>query len=88
MTDTKKLKVLNVAVDDGYAQTKLVGEDPETGKMVKQIIRSSVRQGRSGLSSFNGGGIDQYETEEGDVFTVSNEIESENTQFDGFHTLN
>lgn len=86
MTDTKKLKVLNVAVDDGYAQTKLVGEDPETGKMVKQIIRSSVRQGRSGLSSFNGGGIDQYETEEGDVFTVSNEIESENTQFDGFHT--
>ncbi|MHA6345911.1 plasmid segregation protein ParM domain-containing protein [Roseivivax sp. CAU 1761] len=87
MTDSsKKAHILNVAVDDGYAQTKLVGEHPETGEIVKKLIRSSVRQGRSGLSSFNGGGIDQYETEEGDFFTVSNEIESENTQFDGFHT--
>ncbi|EPX78059.1 ParM/StbA family protein [Salipiger mucosus] len=84
--NSKKSEILNVAVDDGYAQTKLVGEHPETGEIVQEIIRSSVRQGRSGLSSFSGGGIDQYETEEGDIFTVSNEIESENTQFDGFHT--
>ncbi len=79
-------KIYSVAVDDGYAQTKLVGECPKTGKIVKTIMRSAIRPGRSGLMGFSGGGISMYETEEGDYFTVSNEVETESTQFDGFHT--
>ena len=75
-----------VAVDDGYAQTKLIGDNPEGGKLIKTIMRSTARPGRYGLGSFGGGGVSSYETEEGEYFTVSNEIESENTQFDGFHT--
>jgi plasmid segregation protein ParM len=75
-----------VAVDDGYAQTKLIGENPNGEGIVKQIMRSTVRPGKYGLGSFGGGGISAYETEEGEHFTVSNEIESESTQFDGFHT--
>jgi plasmid segregation protein ParM len=75
-----------VAVDDGYAQTKLVGECPETGDLKRAILRSAIRPGRSGLSSFGGGGISLYTTEEGDHFTVSADVESENLQFDGFHT--
>lgn len=75
-----------VAVDDGYAQTKLVGQNPEGEGIIKNIMRSTVRPGKYGLGSFGGGGISSYETEEGEHFTVSNEIESESTQFDGFHT--
>jgi plasmid segregation protein ParM len=74
-----------VAVDDGYAQTKLYGETPE-GYIKKEIIRSSVRSGRYGLTSITGvQEIGCYETEEKETFTVSSEIESENTQFDSFH---
>lgn len=88
MTDKKKdpAQPLLVAVDDGYAQTKLVGECPETGRIRKTILRSAIRSGRGGLGGFGGGGISLYTTEEGDSFTVSKDIESENTQFDGFHT--
>ncbi|MBO9428662.1 ParM/StbA family protein [Sulfitobacter sp. R18_1] len=82
----KNSNIIPVAVDDGYAQTKLVGECPETGEIKKAIMRSTVRAGRVGLGNFSGGGISLYATEEGDHFTVSDEIESENTQFDGFHT--
>lgn len=80
-----KPSLINVAVDDGYAQTKLVGECPKTGEMQKHTLRSSIRTGRSSLGGFGGGGIGLYSTEEGEYFTVSEEIESENTQFDGFH---
>ena len=79
-------KNLFVAVDDGYAQTKLIGDNPEGGMLIKTIMRSTVRPGRYGLGGFGGGGVSSYETEEGEFFTVSDEIESENTQFDGFHT--
>lgn len=79
-------KRLIVAVDDGYAQTKLIGENPKGGAPIKTIMRSTARPGRYGLGSFGGGGVSSYETEEGEHFTVSDEIESENTQFDGFHT--
>jgi len=79
-------RTLLVCVDDGYAQTKLYGDGPD-GKPVKFIMRSSVRPGRYGLGTLSGaGGIGSYETEEGDQFTVSEDIEAENTQFDGFHT--
>jgi plasmid segregation protein ParM len=76
---------LLVAIDDGYAQTKLVGESPD-GTLTKFMTRSSVRSGRYGLVSLSGtGGIGSYETEEGETFTVSEDIESEGTQFDSFH---
>ncbi len=75
-----------VAIDDGYAQTKLVG-DKDGGGVTLFKMRSSVRPGRYGLGTLGGtGGIGTYETEEGDQFTVSEDIEAENTQFDGFHT--
>lgn len=88
MTEKKKdqAQPLLVAVDDGYAQTKLIGECPETGKTRKTILRSAIRSGRGGLGGFGGGGISLYTTEEGEHFTVSKDIESESTQFDGFHT--
>lgn len=80
------IEPFTVAVDDGYAQTKLIGQDPNGSGIIKKIMRSTVRPGKYGLGSFGGGGISSYETEEGEHFTVSNEIESESTQFDGFHT--
>lgn len=84
MSETEK-KPLLVAVDDGYAQIKLYGETPD-GKVVKHLNRSSVRSGRYGIGSVSGDGmVGLYETEVG-PFTVSDEIEAENTQFDGFHT--
>lgn len=86
---TKKDDVLLVAVDDGYAQTKLFGDSPE-GKGVEKcryIMRSSARPGRFGLVSLNGeGDIGTYSTKEGEEWTVSEDIESESTQYDGFHT--
>ena len=89
MTKNKKettTSILPVAIDDGYAQTKLVGQCPETGELKKVILRSAAKEGDVGLGSFTGGGKDQYRTEEGRTFTVSSAIESENTQFDSFHT--
>lgn len=82
MSDTPSLKV---AIDDGYAQTKLYGTD-ENGNVVKHVMRSSVRAGRYGLGAISGtGNVGLYETDDNGPFTVSDEIESENTQFDGFH---
>jgi plasmid segregation protein ParM len=73
-----------VAVDDGYARTKLYTVDAD-GKAVKHALRSSVRTGRYGVGSITGDGfIGLYDTEDG-PFTVSEKIEGENTQFDGFH---
>lgn len=75
-----------VAIDDGYAQTKVYGEAPDGNGVVRKVFRTSVRSGRYGLRAIGGeGSIDSYRTEEGDDFTVSEEIEAENTQFDGFH---
>jgi plasmid segregation protein ParM len=74
-----------VAIDDGYAQTKLY--TAENGTVKRFMMRSSVRPGRFGLMSLSGdGNIGSYLTAEGEEFTVSEEIEGENTQFDGFHT--
>jgi plasmid segregation protein ParM len=89
MTQNKKEKenIRIVAIDDGYAQTKLVGECPKTGKIIKANVRSSIRSGiDGGLSGISGGGVSSYKTEEGEKFTVSTDIESDDTQFDGFHT--
>lgn len=77
-----------VAIDDGYAQTKLYGAPlTEGGEAVKLSMRSSVRPGRYGLGTISGmGSVGAYETEEGDHYTVSKDIEAEDTRFDGFHT--
>src|SRR3546814_3088782 len=74
-----------VAIDDGYAQTKLYTIAPN-GEPIAIAVRSSARSGRYGLGSISGEAlIGCYETEEGEAFTCSNAIEAENTQFDGFH---
>lgn len=78
------MKNLIVAVDDGFAQTKLFGED-ENGKHVKAIFRSSIKSGRYGLVEISGtGAVGSYETD-GVFFTVAESIETESTKFDGFH---
>jgi plasmid segregation protein ParM len=78
-------KPLLVAIDDGYAQTKVYGEKPD-GTIGKYHMRSSVRPGRYGVGSISGNGfLGLYETEEG-PFTASEDVEAESTQFDNFHT--
>lgn len=78
-------KPLLVAIDDGYAQTKVYGERPD-GTIGKYHMRSSVRPGRYGVGSISGDGfMGLYDTEEG-PYTASEDIESESTQFDNFHT--
>jgi plasmid segregation protein ParM len=80
-TDSKLL----VAVDDGYAQTKLYTVLPD-GTEIKQVRRSSIRTGKQGIGSINGDGfVGLYEVD-GVGYTVSELIESEDTKFDGFHT--
>lgn len=74
-----------VAIDDGYAQTKLYGDNPNGGAPIRLSFRTSVRSGRYGLTSMDGGSTDAYRTEEGEVFTVSDSVAGENTQFDSFH---
>ena len=77
---------LLVAIDDGYAQTKVYGAPLEGGEPVKNVFRTSVRTGKYGLRKLGGeGSIDSYKVEEGTEFTVSDDVEAENTQFDGFH---
>lgn len=84
---SKGVKPLLVAVDDGYAQTKLVGESPDGTGTISILIRSSVRPGRYGVSSLSGAkSSGAYRTEEGEDFTVSEDVEAESTRFDGFHT--
>lgn len=81
-TDTKPCLV---AIDDGYAQIKRYGQAPD-GTIDRDVNRSSVRSGRNGIGSVSGDGfVGLYDTEVG-AFTVSEDIEAENTQFDGFHT--
>jgi plasmid segregation protein ParM len=78
-------KPLLVAIDDGYAQTKVYGERPD-GTIGKYHMRSSVRPGRYGVGSIAGDGfMGLYDTEEG-PFTASEDVEAESTQFDNFHT--
>jgi len=83
---SSELPRLVVGIDDGYAQTKLWGASPDGGEPIQFIMRSSVRPGRFGLVSLSGkGGIGAYSTM-GEDFTVSEDVEAESTQFDGFHT--
>lgn len=74
-----------VAIDDGYAQIKIFGDNPDGGEMIKSTFRTSVRPGRYGLNSLNGEASDAYRADEGEEFTISDLVGGENTQFDSFH---
>jgi len=77
---------LLVAIDDGYAQIKVYGDAPDGGEPTKRVLRSSLRPGKYGLRRLSGeGSVDAYKVDEGGEFTVSEDVEAENTQFDGFH---
>lgn len=79
---------LLVAIDDGYAQTKLYGQSSAAdGAHISRKLRSSVRSGRHAIGSLSGdGAIASYVTDEGENITVSDAVDGETTQFDGFHT--
>lgn len=77
---------LLVAIDDGYAQTKVYGAPLDGDTPVKRVFRTSLRTGKYGLRRLGGeGSVDAYKVEEGNEYTVSDDVEAENTQFDGFH---
>ena len=86
MEENSDRKVYLVATDDGYAQVKLVGQNPNGVGLVKMLVRSSVRPGRYGMSTLSGArAMGSYSTEEGEDYTVSDDVEGESTMFDGFH---
>ncbi len=75
----------SVAVDDGFAQIKVVsvGED---GAFQCRSFRSSIRHGA--IASVSGeGAVATYSTDGGQTkMSVSDEVAGESTRFDGFHT--
>ncbi len=77
-----------VAIDDGYAQIKLWGMRPDGTGTQRRLIRSSIKSGKHGLVGMGAGegGIGAYKVEEGETFTVSDHVDGETTQYDGFHT--
>jgi plasmid segregation protein ParM len=76
---------LLVAVDDGYAQMKCFGDAPDGQGTKPFVMRSAIAVGRRGLGSINGDEtVDAWETD-GKAFTVSDAIQTENTQLDSFH---
>lgn len=76
---------LMVAVDDGYAQMKIFGDAPDGRGPKPFVMRSAIAVGRRGLGSIDGREtVDAWETE-GKAFTVSDAIQTENTQVDSFH---
>jgi plasmid segregation protein ParM len=76
--------IYRVAIDDGLAQIKLVGEFP--GGEVKALkFRNSVKPGAGGVLSMTGDALDQYVTEEGNTFSCSDSISGEESRFPGFH---
>lgn len=89
----EKNKPLLVAIDDGYAQMKLLGENPEypsgSGKEISRDFASNATT--EILTSVDDGGAPSYETENEDtgtdtVLTVSNLVEGMPTNFNGFHS--
>lgn len=76
---------LMVAVDDGYAQMKIFGDAPDGHGIKPFVMRSAIAVGRRGLGTIDGREtVDAWETD-GKAFTVSDAIQTENTQIDSFH---
>lgn len=83
-TSTRE-KPLLVAVDDGYAQIKLIGDPVKAGEKInKKSIRSSVKYGAIG--SLSGEGSTATYIADDQKMTVTDKVAGESTQFDGFHT--
>ena len=84
VTNHPAVEPLLVAIDDGYAQTKLYGA--VAGKEpLRHKTRSSIRTGSYALTNVDGSGSHGvYETENA-KYTVQESTAAENTQFDGFH---
>lgn len=81
MTTSKANKAtIKVAIDDGYARTKvqLPGQAP-------QSFITSVKPGRSGRSSISGHKSSSVYTVNGQDFTVDEEVSSEDTRYEGYH---
>jgi len=78
-------RVLRVAIDDGLAQMKLVGET--AGGPIKTLkIPTSIRAASAGgIIDLSGEIIGMYETEEGQRFVCSDELPSEETRHPDFH---
>lgn len=75
----------SVAVDDGFAQVKVVSID-DNGAFKCQSLRSSIRHGAIASVSGNGA-VATYSTDDGQTkMSVSDEVAGESTRFDGFHT--
>lgn len=75
-----------VAVDDGYAQMKLYGDALKGGGIERRILRSAIAVGRRGLGNIDGSdAVDVWVTDEGNAYTVSQDIATEETRFDSFH---
>lgn len=79
-------QVVNAALDDGFAESKLVTEDAD-GNLVMLKIASTARGGAHGVSAVGAAGATvaaaAYETD-GERFTVGEFIEGENARFNDY----
>lgn len=74
-----------VAVDDGLAQIKLIGEGPE-GRQIKQKMPSAIRSASGGgMVDLSGDLVGMYQTEEGSRFVCSADLSGEETRSPDFH---
>ena len=82
MTNSSKSteEILNVAIDDGYAQTKAIGPD---GNIT--CFLTSVRPGRHAKSSMDGQVVSGFYETNGGVYVVDAEVGGEDTRYDGYH---
>ncbi len=77
--------ILRVAIDDGLAQMKLVGETP-SGSIVTFKIPTAIRSASAGaVIDLSGDMVGMYRTEEGQSFVCSSETRAEETRFPDFH---
>ena len=82
----KTADTLLVAIDDGYAQTKVYGQPASGKEPVRAVFRTSARSGRHAIRGMqNEGALGLYKVEEGEEFTVNESVTGESTTFDGYH---
>jgi len=78
-------RVLRVAIDDGLAQMKLVGE-MQDGSIKTMKIPTAIRSASSGgVIDLSGDLVGMYETEEGSRFVCSADLPGEETRHPDFH---
>jgi plasmid segregation protein ParM len=74
-----------IAIDDGYAQIKLVGENT-AGRLVKLRLPTIIRPARAGsVVNLDGDVVGMYKTSEGESFVCNEKIKGEETRFPDFH---